>query len=197
MTSPTTPNERQKAGRRNFLIINALFFGPLAIAVFIYFTGGWRPMGSTEVGELLWPPVTIPNIVIQEATDTQPRKQLRGIWTMIYAGPGDCAEPCATRLDRAAQMRLTFGKDAKRIQVVFLADSEPVDVDDLVAKQPALQVLSPEQSADALVVIGDYQPGELYLVDPQGNIILKYAGDIAIEDVRKDVKKLLKLSQIG
>jgi glutathione peroxidase-family protein len=46
-------------------------------------------------------------------------------------------------------------------------------------------------------VLEQYAAGDLYLVDPQGNVILKYPSDMPIAEVRKDIKKLLKLSQIG
>ena len=82
-------SKRQKSGRRAFLLINFLFFGPLALAVFIYATGGWRPNGSTENGELLWPPVTIPDITLQEASGEQPAQT-----------PAECLESALHRPGR-------------------------------------------------------------------------------------------------
>ena len=190
-------SERQKSGRRAFLLINFLFFGPLALAVFIYATGGWRPGGSTENGELLWPPVTIPDITLQPASDNNPRKHLRDVWNLLYTGPGDCDDSCKNRLIDMRQMRLTFGKDANRLQLVFLADSGSVDRSYITAEHPALLVAEPENTGAQLAVLEEYAAGDLYLVDPQGNVILKYPSDMPIADVRKDIKKLLKLSQIG
>ncbi len=190
-------NKRQNSGRKAFLLINFLFFGPLAVAILIYATGGWRPDGSTENGEFLWPPATIPDITLQEATDRDPRKHLRSIWSVLYAGPGECAELCKSRLIDARQMRLSFGKDASRIQVVFLVDSGFVDKSYITVEHPRLQVVAAGDATEQLAVLENYQPGEMYIVDPQGNVILKYSPDISVADMKKDLKKLLKLSQIG
>ncbi|MDG1462617.1 MAG: hypothetical protein P8R04_03530 [Gammaproteobacteria bacterium] len=190
-------NERQKSGRKAFLLINFLFFGPLAIAIIIYATSGWRPDGSTEKGEFLSPPVTIPDITFQEATDREPRKHLRGVWNVVYAGPGECAELCQSRLVDARQMRLSFGKDAGRVQQVFLVDSGSIDTSYITLEHPKLQVVTAGNATAQLAVLKNYQPGDLYIVDPIGNVILKYRADITIADIKKDLKKLLKLSQIG
>ncbi len=195
MNEPLNP--RQKSGRRAFLLINFLFFGPLAIAVFIYATGDWRPAGSLEKGELLWPPVTIPDITLAEASGREPRKHLRGVWSVLYTGPGSCDELCKSRLVDIRQMRLTFGKDASRLQLVFLAESGSIDRAYMTVEHPALYVVDAEKAAEPLATLPERTVGDLYLVDPQGNVILRYPREMPIADMRADIKKLLKLSQIG
>jgi cytochrome oxidase Cu insertion factor (SCO1/SenC/PrrC family) len=190
-------NDRQKSGRRAFLLINFLFFGPLAIAVFIYATGNWRPAGSTENGEFLWPPVTIPDITLAEANGPEPRKHLRGVWNVLYTGPGECDVICQERLVDLRQMRLTFGKDAPRLQLVYLADSGSVDSEYMTTEHPVMFVVDATQSGEQLSALEGYATGDVYLVDPQGNVILRYPPDMSIAEMREDVKKLLKLSQIG
>ena len=189
--------KRQNSGRKAFLFINFLFFGPLAVAIFIYATGGWRPVGSTENGEFLWPLATIPDLTLQPATENKPRKHLRSVWSVLYAGPGECDAICQRRLVDARQMRLSFGKDASRVQLVFLADSGEINTDYVAAEHPALQVVAAADAKEQLTVLQNYQPGDMFIVDPQGNVILKYSQDITITDMKKDLKKLLKLSQIG
>ena len=86
-------NERQQSGRRTFLLINFMFFAPLAVAVFLYFSDmNWAPEAGVEHGVLLLPPATIPDITLAEATGSEKRRRMRGIWTMLYVGPGECAD---------------------------------------------------------------------------------------------------------
>lgn len=189
---------KQKAGRRTFLLINFMFFGPLAVAMFLYFSGmNWRPEGSTEHGQLLLPPQTIPNIILREATDSNPKKQLRGVWTLVYAGPGECPEICKQRLTELRQMRLGFGKDMKRLQNVFLSTSGSVDKSYMTVELPQLFAIDTEAASESVSVIENPLPGEVYVVDPQGNLMMRFNGDESIENIKKDLKKLLKLSQIG
>jgi hypothetical protein len=40
-------------------------------------------------------------------------------------------------------------------------------------------------------------PGRVYLVDPIGNLVLSYAPDADPSGMRKDLARLLRLSQVG
>jgi len=189
---------KQKSGRRTFLLINFMFFGPLAVAIFLYFSGmNWRPEGSTEHGQLLLPPQTVPNIILRDAINGEPKKQLRGIWTFLYVGPGECPDICKQRLAELRQMRLGFGKDMKRMQNVFMSTGGSIDKSYMTVEHPKLFALDADVAAEAVAVVENPIPGEVYLIDPQGNLMMRFKSDETIEHIKKDVKKLLKLSQIG
>jgi hypothetical protein len=40
-------------------------------------------------------------------------------------------------------------------------------------------------------------PGRVYLIDPIGNLVLSYAPDADPSGMRKDLARLLRLSQVG
>ena len=50
--------------------------------------------------------------------------------------------------------RLTFGKDANRLQLVFLADSGSIDRSYITAEHPALLVVDPENTGAQLRCAG-------------------------------------------
>jgi len=193
-----TLNERQKSGRRTFLLINFMFFAPLAAAIFLYFSGlNWAPEAGTEHGVLLLPPATIPDITLAEAAGAEKRKRMRGVWTMLYVGPGECSGICKQRLTELRQMRLTFGPDINRIQNVFLSTGGSIDKSYMTIEHPKLYVIGATTGAEAAGLIEDVEPGAVYVVDPQGNIMMRFNADEDIANIRKDLKKLLKLSRIG
>ena len=136
-------------------------------------------------------------ITLAEAIDPEPRRHLRGVWNLLYTGPGDCDALCKERLVDLRQMRLTFGKDAPRLQLVYLADSGDVDNAYMATEHPVMFVVPATQSVEQLSALKDYAAGDVYLVDPQGNVILRYPRNMTVAEIRDDIKKLLKLSQIG
>jgi len=82
----------------------------------------------------------------------------------------------------------------------FLVIAEDASVDAGITRrhpklqQGQLQVLnleSPEMKAQLL------HAGDVLLVDPNGNIMMRYDDQATSKGMLKDVKKLLKLSNIG
>jgi hypothetical protein len=69
-----------------------------------------------------------------------------------------------------------------------LLTSPPVPSDALVAKYPGLRLLSGSGSPLA---------AGIYIVDPLGNLVLHYPVDASGKSVLTDLKRLLKVSQIG
>ena len=62
----------------------AVFFAPLALAFLLYYgTGGWRPPGSTNRGELISPPRPLPSVELPTTTGTPlAASAWRGKWTL-------------------------------------------------------------------------------------------------------------------
>ena len=55
---------KDPAGRLQLFLISLVFFGPLILAAWLYFSGeGWRPAGRTNHGELLEPLVNIGEVL--------------------------------------------------------------------------------------------------------------------------------------
>ena len=57
---------------------------------------------------------------------------------------------------------------------------------------------SSESVEAALQPVGaDFRSNEIYLMDPLGNIMLRFTQDQSYRDLMHDLNKLLKVSQIG
>ena len=56
---------RARRSRTQIWILVAVFFAPLALAFLLYYgSGGWRPPGSTNRGELISPPRPLPSVAL-------------------------------------------------------------------------------------------------------------------------------------
>lgn len=184
------------------LFVVACFALPLAVAWLL--VDRWRPGGSAQHGELLDParPTSLRFAPPQgrSADDTA----LRGRWVLAYIGPATaCDARCRTGLYDMRQVRLALGKDMDRVKTLLLLDAAPTaELSDwLAAEHPATIVgVADAASRDALIEpfgrpggVGEW----LYLLDPHGNLLMRYPADVEPRGLLKDLQRLLKWSKIG
>jgi cytochrome oxidase Cu insertion factor (SCO1/SenC/PrrC family) len=198
---------RQPRSRAKFLLLALLFFGPLAVAMWGYYlSGGWRPAGQTEHGDLVFPARPLPEFSFRSGNGGElTRKDLEGMWTLLYIDGWDCDTSCVDALFNTRQIRLALGKDMDRIQRVFLVNGPCCELRDLGAEHPDLKIAwldGADRKGLVSVLPGDKQAdplasGNIYLVDPLGNLMMSYTPRSEPKGILTDLKKLLKLSHIG
>jgi hypothetical protein len=199
---------RRRRGRRQLMILAAIFFVPLAIAFWLYYgAGGWSPQGGTNKGDLLNPAVPLPavELVLQDGTPTAP-DVLQGKWTIAYVGDGACDERCRKALYLSRQSRIALNKDMDRVQRVFLATGSCCDRAFLASEHPDIAVVALGADPGSLALLAKIpvfdgvpvaQAGRLYLIDPLGNLVLSYSSKAPDKALLTDLRKLLRLSHIG
>ena len=183
-------------GRLQLALMALVFFGPLILAAWLYFSGqGFRPQGHSNHGALLEPivniPEALPGAAIGEYIDAQ--------WLLIYRNEGDCDESCRQALYTLRQSRLMLGNDMDRLERVFLHGDSTPDTVFLAEEHAGLITLTDsglqellENKKPAALPAGGY-----YLVDPLGNLVMYFQPDIDPGDMVEDIEHLLKLSRIG
>lgn len=195
-------NAAVSRGRLQFLLLVALFFAPLIAAALAYFVfPEWRAEGHSNYGELVAPARPIPTArLLDAAGDGADPGALRGKWSFVYIGRTDCDPACVARLHQIRQVRTLLNEKRLRVQRVYIAPAP----DDLAAARALLQADHPDlhfyaDSADhAFQRFFDHQdPGALYLVDPLGNWLMVYPGTAGSKGILGDIRKLLRVSQIG
>jgi len=183
-------NLTPRPGRRTLLALLALFFAPLVVAFALYYGFGWRPSSLSIHGELISPARPMP----------AGAQGLHGDWALVYVGDGQCDADCRTALVFARQTRLSLNKDMTRLNRVMLA-TDSCDVPYLRKEHDGIKVFDvsgPEDRAELMAVLPEVElKHTLFVVDPLGNLVMRY-------DVRKepaglldDLRKLLNLSHIG
>jgi hypothetical protein len=99
------------------------------------------------------------------------------------------------------QTRAALGKDQDRITRVVLIpdDAERTNAVDILERYPGTRILAAAPAWLSVAIPGEprMQVGALYLVDPQGYLILRYAAESAEDAALKDLKRLLRISKIG
>jgi len=193
----------KKSNRQNLLLVFAVFALPVVVATLMYVTG-WKPSATGNHGVLIQPARFIEEISMQSA-DGKPVKfsELHGKWTMVYFDTSMCPEECEKQLYNMRQTHIAQGKDQERIQRLFiLNDTQAVDtLKSKLAGYPDMLVWVGEKSVltrlsqdFGIEANKTTEQGSIYLVDPMGNLMMRYSPGIDPAGMRKDLVRLLKYS---
>ncbi len=192
--------------RRLLVIVACLFFVPLGIAIYLFYGHpDLRPVGMVNHGALIQPPRPLPELALPVfgAGSTQPAF-LRGKWTMLYVGGGVCGERCRAALYETRQVRTALNRDMHRVQRVFLATGQCCDATFLRVQHPDLITVRATSAAAPLLAalpraggVAAIDAARVYLVDPNGNLMMYYAPGAPPKGMLEDLQRLLQLSYIG
>lgn len=186
----TGTREAVARSRVKFLLLVALAFLPVMAAYGIFFHfPEYMPSATTNQGELVQPPIRGELLVA--------RFERRETWSLLQlAGTPGCDERCETMLYLSRQVVSGLGKDTERVSRYLITPGE------VSARFRAL--LSAQHGDVEIVRAGISRlkaiPGEkpaLFLMDPQGNIMMRYSLELAGKPLLKDLKHLLRISNIG
>lgn len=206
MSSPD--REKQAVKNRLTLILIGLVVALPAVLSFILYTSGWRPSSSGNYGELVEPARTIKNLELETLDGGKLRiSDLYKRWAFVYFVANGCGAACEHSLYKMRQVRLTQGENAARLQRVLVV-ADRVAIDKLRAQlsdYPGMVVITgPPENVRTLseeFVLPAGTPldglGRIYLVDPLGRLMMSYPADADPSGMRKDLKRLLKVSRIG
>ncbi len=186
------PNVRAKHSRLKLALIALVFIAPVVGSYIAYYI--WQPQGRSNFGELIQG-YALPEASLPTAGGGMfPLKQLRGKWLLVQIDKAECNSACQNKLYAMRQARLMQGKNQDRIARVWLVDGETL----------------PGTSPDGVWVLNAYHSpvlgqfpvkttahDHIFVVDPLGNVVLRYSGPLQPAKMAKDLKRLLQASRIG
>ena len=201
-TPERTPGSWNK-GRWMLILLAAVCAAPVLASYFMYYVV--KPTGgTTSYGALIEPQRPIPEqlVVTDEQGKPMPLTALRGKWLMVTVNGGECNEQCVTRLFFMRQVRVLQGAERDRVVNVWLrTDDKPVSsVIRTAYPQPDTRMLvaDPKAVAAWLPAGADSQlTDHIFLVDPNGNLMMRFPKNPEPEKIKADLAKLLKWSRIG
>lgn len=181
---------QRKRNRLLLLLIFGLFFGGLLLAGALRFSG-WQPSGMKNLGELLQPPADLRAITpILADGSTYAWTPVSRHWRIALAPPAGCQAECITLARELDVVWQLFGKDADRVDILWIGNPPPRGATQnsalrLVRDDPALRAGLPRVNDPAGVPV--------YVIDPNGFVILRYAPGFDAGGLRTDMARLLKL----
>ena len=186
----------QLTPRSKLLLLFGVFAAPVVAAYLAYF--GLRPSGHTNYGDLF--KATPLQQTEGKTLDGSPfnLNALNGKWVMVRIGGGNCDADCVQQLYLMRQTRIAQGKEQSRIERLWvLTDSGNPDAT-LLRDHPGLHIWRPSDAAFVEQFPAEKnRSGHIYVIDPLGNLMLRFPEQPDAKGIMKDLKLLLKASQIG
>ncbi len=187
------------------LLIGLFMLPPIAAWVAWQMIGDQGGQATSNAGTLVSPARPLANAGLYDGGgNTVGDDILRGHWTyVLFAGDG-CDGRCKEQLYITRQVRLSVNKDMPRVARLLLLSEPPDDAlrDHLLKEHEDLRWAVIGNGADALTAAFS-GPGfgmsgaQFFLVDPLGNLMMSYTLDVQAKGIMGDLRKLLKVSQIG
>lgn len=192
--------KQQKTGRWKLFLVIAICASPLVASYLTYYV--IKPEGRTNYGALIDPRAYPIPTLGTTTLDGKPSSldALKGKWIMLHVDDAECVASCQKQLHDMRQLRLAQGKEMDRIERVWLiTDDRPLETvlmreydgtHMLRAKGDALKAWLPVEQD---TVAADH----IYIIDPLGNLMMRFPKNADPNKIKKDIAKLLKASRIG
>lgn len=179
------------------------FVAPIGAAYWLYSIGGTQETvnnGEFVKGEVQLLNMGLTGIDGKAATE----KQLYGHWHMMTFTASDCGKVCEERVYTMRQIKTSLHKESPRLTNVLIHFGK--DISEQFKGKIKTHYANFERYYGEQEIFNHqlgYKGRDLvdkqimFIVDPIGNVILKYDGTETAKEIISDIKRLLKASQIG
>lgn len=148
-----------------------------------------------QVGEL---PLTGPDGATFNTAD------LRGKWVLATVADSSCAEACQQNLYYLRQVRQAMGNERRRVErlLILTETSHLPELQTHLPEHEGMKVaIGPSASISQLESLlhnpNPVAKDGIYIIDPLGNVMMSYPPSFNGELIIKDLRRLLKVSQVG
>jgi hypothetical protein len=180
------PGHPVKRGRLKLLALGGFFALPL-LAGWIAYLNGWVPGTASNYGTLIQP----------RSLDAPPLEQLRGKWVLVQLDGAACDAGCEKKLYYMRQVRRAQGREMQRVERLWIVTDSAALRPELVAAIEGTRIARRDPRLAAAFPAGDAVSEHIYLVDPLGNLMLRFPREPDPSKMVKDLERLLKYSGFG
>lgn len=186
--------------RVQLILILVVFAAPV-IGAFIY-----EPKSFNNYGDIYSPVRPVDNLSLQGVDGVVELDEFRRQWVFLVTADGACEQACEDNILKVRQLRFMQNNNMMRIRSVFMHTGlDAAMADDLRAKYSPVEAYAvPKESFDRWTKVlkidnapAAAQRDRFYIIDPAGNLMMSYPASADPNYIKKDIKRLLKTSQIG
>lgn len=189
---------QRSSGRLKMLLVVAVCAAPVVASYLAYYV--LRPSGAaTAYGALIQPAVPLPAVTVRLPDgSSQSLRSFVGQWLLVVVDGGACGPSCEKRLFLQRQLREMTGREADRIDKLWLVvDDAPIApaLQQALAATPAMHILRLPRAAVAAWLKpapGQALEDHLYIVDPMGDWMMRAPADADPSRLKRDIDRLLK-----
>lgn len=188
--------EKVLSSRVKLILVMLVILSPV-VASFLMHTFNIRPGGTVNYGEL---------IEVREIQGTATNlvdntifrsRQLREKWSLLTIDSGSCDLYCQHKLYLMRQVRLAQHTEKDRVERVWLINDDRHPDPEVIRKYEGTRLVL-AKGRDLLQefpYVGSQQD-HIYVIDPMGNLMMRYPRNAEPKKMVDDIKRLLKLSHM-
>jgi cytochrome oxidase Cu insertion factor (SCO1/SenC/PrrC family) len=143
----------------------------------------WGTGNPGNYGELIAP----------RLVEEKPFPEVRGKWALVSFDAGACDAYCEKKLYYMRQVRTALGKEQGRVERLWLVTDRQAPRAQVVGSFEGLRIAPAPPTSSFPGDPADH----IYLVDPVGNLMMRFPRDPDPSRMLKDLQRLLKYSKIG
>ena len=170
--------------RNQLLLVGAICLAPIILGSLAY-VFHWSPGHAGNYGELIAP----------RTLSGPPFDALRGKWLLVSFDAAACDSYCERKLYIMRQVRRAQGKDMERIERLWLLTDAAAPRPELLAAIEGTRLARPD--AAFMKSFPGSPPDHIYVVDPLGNLMMRFPRDPDPSKTIKDLQRLMKYSRFG
>lgn len=179
----------QTKNKLTLFFIAALFFTPVIVAIVLNSDLiKFSPDSYKNRGQFIKPPVLI--------TDNEALKPYEEFWTVVYQHSGDCQDACLKMLDSLYRIRLSRGHKMDKIKLLVLTENgHAIKIPQQYSSISQYSYQKQDKLNEILTGLSTKSLGNgkgLYLLSPEGFLMMSYSNDFKPDDVMDDLGLLLR-----
>ncbi len=198
--------EHNNKNKLTLILVIVAFLSPVVLSwVVLNYTDIGEKRGTSNHGDLITPVRPIENLAMIDPINPDRKETLHGKWSMVFVA-ATCEEVCMENVYRMRQIHIMMDKHSLRVQkVLFLIGQKASELSSKLVDYAGQQVINTDLiKIEALLekfrLVSSDDPltqHRIYIVDPLGNLMMKFEPDANPREIMSDLKKLLRASRIG
>lgn len=173
----------------SLIALALLFLAPVIVAIVMNSNLiDYSPESFKNNGDFIQPPIKI--------THNEQLKSYEEFWTVVYNHTEQCSDDCLKMLDTLYRIRLTKGHKMKQVKLLVLHPEDSII--DIPEQYTSIEVQTYSRTDELNTTLKQLSKTSfnnkngLYLLAPEGYLMMSYPLDFEPRDVIKDLGLLLR-----
>lgn len=190
---------------KGFITALLIFLTPIIVITVstIWYYSGYGPEEKVNYGRLLSDPIDVGTLDLELDYQNLNVDSMERKWMLVHFINDACLESCADLIYVARQVNVLLARQQTRVKRYIAA---PIEVKPMLENFfTTYQDLNFIEVKDQSTTIQEFKKNginpfaqpNMFVIDPIGNIILHYSGEVDGKKLLADLKKLLGASKIG
>ena len=190
---------------KGFITALLIFLTPIIVITVstVWYYSGYGPEQKVNYGRLLSDPIDVGTLDLELDYQNLNVDSMERKWMLVHFINDACLESCADLIYVARQVNVLLARQQTRVKRYIAA---PIEVKPKLENFfTTYQDLNFIEVKDQSTTIQEFKKNgidpfaqpNMFVIDPIGNIILHYSGEVDGKKLLADLKKLLGASKIG